>query len=140
MKENKVPTGTTKEEIKEREKIIQDFYLSWKIKNPSLKRFNLSLNEYVNIRSISIEETSQKAARNYLSTLAVLQLDFVLTNAKKISIENTKPYTKNQNSFEKMILMQCKLEQIGTVKLTVGVRRSNKEKVQYCITVINAEK
>lgn len=98
----------------------------------------MSLKDYVNIRNVSILETSEKAARSYLSTLAVLQLDSVLTNAVKLKTVAAKQGTKNQKSFEKMILMFCKLEGIGIVKLTVGMRRSDKEKVQYCITVINA--
>lgn len=133
-----IPTGTSKEEIKAREKIIVRFYQSWKAKNPSLKRYNLNLKDYINIRNVSIIETSEKAARSYLSTLAVLQLDAVLTNAVKMVVVTAKRGTKNQKPFNKMILMQCKLEGIGIVKLTVGIRRSNKEKVQYCITVISA--
>lgn len=133
-----IPTGTTKEDIKARERIIAQFYQKWKTQNPSLRRYNLSLKDYVNIRNVSILETSEKAARSYLSTLAVLQLDSVLTNAVKLKTVAAKQGTKNQKSFEKMILMFCKLEGIGIVKLTVGMRRSDKEKVQYCITVINA--
>ncbi len=29
---------------------------------------------------------------------------------------------------------------VGKIKMTVGVRRSDKKKVQYCITAINADK
>ncbi len=133
-----IPTGTNKEDIKARERIITRFYQSWKAKNPSLKRYNLNLKDYINIRNVSIIETSEKAARSYLSTLAVLQLDAVLTNAVKTSVVAAKQGTKNQKPFNKMILMQCNLEGIGIVKLTVGIRRSDKEKVQYCITVISA--
>ena len=38
-----------------------------------------------------------------------------------------------------MIIMQCKLEGIGVVKLTVGIQARTSEKVQYCITAIDAE-
>ena len=138
MMATKIPTGKDKEDIKARERIITRFYQSWKAKNPSLKRYNLNLKDYINIRNVSIIETSEKAARSYLSTLAVLQLDAVLTNAVKTAVVAAKQGTKNQKPFNKMILMQCNLEGIGVVKLTVGIRRSDKEKVQYCITVIIA--
>lgn len=133
-----IPTGDSKEEIKVREKIILDFYSDWKMRNPLQRRYNLSLKDYINIRSVSLTETSEHASKSYLSTLAVLQLDALLTNAVKEKVVNPDPKSKNQNPFEKMILMRCDLPGIGDVKLTVGVKRSNKEKVQYCITVIRA--
>mgnify|MGYP003481418791 FL=1 len=138
MMATKIPTGKSKEDIKARERIITRFYQSWKAKNPSLKRYNLNLKDYINIRNVSIIETSEKEARLYGSILAVLQLDAVLTNAVKTAVVAAKQGTKNQKPFNKMILMQCNLEGIGIVKLTVGIRRSDKEKVQYCITVISA--
>ena len=70
-----IPAGHTIEDIKTRERIIRDFYWEWKEKNPSQRKFNLSLKEYINIRMVSIVETSEHAAKSYLSTLAVLQLD-----------------------------------------------------------------
>lgn len=134
----KVPTGNTKEDIKERKSIIIRFYQEWKSKNPSQKRYNLNLQDYINIRNISMVETSAHASKNYLSTLAVLQLDAILTNAKKIKIENAKA-NKNQKPFNKVIMMECLLPAIGTVRLVVGIKRSSQEKVQYCITAIQTK-
>ena len=134
----KVPTGNTKEDIKERKNIIIGFYQEWKSKNPSQKRYNLNLQDYINIRNISMVETSAHASKNYFSTLAVLQLDAILTNAKKIKIENAKA-NKNQKPFNKVIMMECLLPAIGTVRLVVGIKRSSQEKVQYCITAIQTK-
>lgn len=134
----KVPTGNTKEDIKERKNIIIRFYQEWKSKNPSQKRYNLNLQDYINIRNISMVETSAHASKNYLSTLAVLQLDAILTNAKKIKIENAKA-NKNQKPFNKVIMMECLLPAIGTVRLVVGIKRSSQEKVRYCITAIQTK-
>ena len=125
------------EDIKQREQIIRDFYREWKEKNPSQRKFNLSLKEYINIRMVSIVETSEHAAKNYLSTLAVLQLDAILVGAKKVSIKKVKPNNKNQQPFERMMIMEYDMMGIGTVKMTVGVRRRTQEKVQYCITAIS---
>jgi tRNA splicing ligase len=132
-----IPKGNSSEDIKEREKIIRHFYRRWKEENPSQRRYNLSLKEYINIRMVSIIETSEHAAKSYLSTLAVLQLDAILVGAKKVYISKTKKNNKNQGPFERMMIMEYELIGIGKVKMTVGIRRRTKEKVQYCITAIS---
>ena len=86
---------------------------------------------------VSIVETSEHAAKSYLSTLAVLQLDAILTGARKVSLKKPKPGNKNQQSVERIMIMEYELVGIGTVKMTVGVRRRTQEKVQYCITAID---
>jgi tRNA splicing ligase len=131
-----IPKGNSSDDIKEREKIIRHFYRRWKEENPSQRRYNLSLKEYINIRMVSIIETSEHAAKSYLSTLAVLQLDAILVGAKKVYISKTKKNNKNQEPFERMMIMEYELIGIGKVKMTVGIRRRTKEKVQYCITAI----
>ena len=132
-----IPEGNTLDEIKERERIIREFYREWKERNPLQRKYNLALKEYINIRMVSIVETSEHAAKSYLSTLAVLQLDAILVGAKKGSIKKVKPNNKNQQPFERMMIMEYELVGIGTVKMTVGVRRRTQEKVQYCITAIS---
>lgn len=135
--EDGIPTGDTPEDVVKRRNIISNFYREWKVKNPLQRRFNLSLKEYINIRFVSITETCTHASRTYLSTLAVLQLDAILTGAKKVA---TVPAKKNQNQkeFEKMLIMQYHCPGIGTVKMTVGIKRRTHEKVQYCITALDA--
>ena len=39
-----------------------------------------------------------------------------------------------------MLIMEYVCPGIGRVKMTVGVKRSDKSKVQYCITAIDADK
>lgn len=134
-----VPVGDTSEDIENRRRIISKFYHVWKLRNPSQCRFNISLNEHINIRFVSITETCTHASRSYLSTLAVLQLDAILTNAKMVSSVRSKD-NGNQKPFEKMIIMKYDCVGIGVVKMTVGVKRRTHEKVQYCITALNIEK
>ena len=134
-----IPMGNSLDEINFRKKIILDFYREWKQRNPTQRKYNVSLKEYVNIRNVSINETCYQASKTYLSTLAVLQLDSVLMMAKKIKMTNAKPNDKNQKPFNKMILMECVLPGIGKVKLTVGVKRRSFEKIQYCITAIESQ-
>lgn len=85
---------------------------------------------------VSIVETSEHAAKSFLSTLAVLQLDAILAGAKTVSIRKPKEGNKNQKPFERILIMTYNLVGIGAVKMTVGVRRRSHEKVQYCITAI----
>lgn len=139
MKKTLIPMDNSIESIRVRERIIRDYYSEWKEENPSQRKYNHSLKDYINIRMVSIVETSEHAAKNYLSTLAVLQLDSILTGAKKVAIRKTKAGNKNQKPFESMLIMEYDLAYIGKVKMTVGVRRRTKEKVQYCITAISSE-
>ena len=83
------------------------------------------------VKFISINETYNKAARRYESTLAVFHLTEVLQKAVLIEEKNTKPYDKNQKSFEKLLIMRY-----GDIKLIVGVQKSNKDKVQYSLSAI----
>ena len=136
MKKTFIPEDNSIESIRRREQIIRDYYREWKEQNPSQRKFNVALKEYINIRMVSIVETSEHAAKRFLSTLAVLQLDAILMGAKKVSISKTKPGNKNQKPFERILIMEYELAYIGKVKMTVGVRRRTKEKVQYCITAI----
>ena len=137
ISEDDIPIGDSSEDVIKRRQIISKFYRDWKEKNPLQRRFNLSLKEYINIRFVSITETCTHASRTYLSTLAVLQLDAILTGAKRVT---TVPAKKNQNQkeFDKMLIMHYLCPGIGTVKMTVGVKRRTHEKVQYCITTLEA--
>ena len=62
----------------------------------------------------------------------VFRLSEILENAISIDEKNINRNTKNQKQFEKLIILKY-----GEVKLTVGLQRSNREMVQYCITVPN---
>ena len=125
--------------LRRENKSSEPFTECGKRKNPSQRKYNLSLKEYINIRMVSIVETSEHAAKNYLSTLAVLQLDSILAGAKKVSVKKPKPGNANQKPFERIMIMEYELTGIGKIKMTVGVRRRTLEKVQYCITAISSE-
>lgn len=131
-----IPTGESKEDFNARKQIIWQFYQDWKKKNPSQKRYNIALKDYINIRFVSIDETSHQAAKSYLSTLAVLQLDSILTMAKNYRTVKAKPNDRNQKQFNKLLWMRYDLPGVGEVKLMVGIVRRTNDKVQYCITVI----
>ena len=140
-KENKtieVPMGNTKEDIKAREAIISDVYRCWYEANPTKAVYNTCLKDFINVRFLSINETVHHASISYLSTLAVLQLDTILRCS--VVYGKPKPPKKgvaNQKVFAYMLEMHLELIGIGLVKMMVGVKRTG-EKVQYCITTIEA--
>lgn len=136
--EDDIPTGDSTEARRRRHKIILSFYHDWKNRNPEAKKYNLNLKDDINIRYVSLEETAGQASMTYLSTLAVLQLDAILTNAVLVETTPANPRKKNQKGFKSMIRMSYNCPGIGFVKMMVGVKQSDKTKVQYCITAIDA--
>lgn len=125
-----IPMGRSKAEIKIREKLIKDFYVKWIGDNPTKKVWNESLNGYILVKYLSINETYNKAARSYKSTKAIFQLSEILKKAILVEVLPTKQNNKNQRGFSKMLVMKH-----GVVKLTVGCKKATDENVQYSITV-----
>ena len=124
-----IPTGNNREDIKQRDKLIKDFYAIWIADHPDKKMWNEDLQDYIFVKYLSINETAEKAARKYESTLAVMRLSELLQNAKKVAEVPPKSGTKNQKPFLKMYIMQ-----LDDVKMMVGLQKSTGDKVQYCIT------
>ena len=128
--EKEIPAGDTKEDKKQRKQFIKDFYLLWGTINPEKIVFNKSLNDFINVRYISVDETSGQASHRYISTLAITFLSEILENAVQKGIpKNADPTKKNQKGFEKMITMEHNKKEFGIIKLTVGIN-------MYCITAI----
>ena len=140
ISEDVIPRGDSLDEKRQRQNLIYEFYQEWKRRNPDQKKYNLDLKEEINIRAVSLDETAAQASITYLSTLAVLQLDAILTNARFVKKVPSKPNSKNQRSFESILIMEYVCPGVGRIKMTVGVKRSDKTKVQYCITAIDAGK
>ena len=127
----KIPQGNSREEVKQRDQIIKDFYAGWIAENPEKKMWNDDLQDYILVKFLSITETAEKAARQYESTLAVMRLSELLTKSKKVAEVPPKKGTRNQKPFLKMYIMQ-----LDNIKMTVGLQKSTGDKVQYCITAI----
>ena len=129
-----IPKGKTREEIKVREKIIKDFYARWIANNPSKAVWNDSLNAEIKVKGISINETYEHAARSYESTLAVLALTEILSNAKVVSQGPRKSDDNNQKAFSQVYVMRYKND-----RLVVGYQPSKGDYVQYSITSSNSD-
>lgn len=132
-----IPTGDSGEDRRMRNRLIRQFYYQWMYNNSEKKVFNKSLNDYIYVKHISINETAGHASLRYHSTLAVLQLDSILPNAVLKESKPVNPKTKNQKGFMKMLIMEYHCPGIGLVRLTVGQKKSDRSKVQYCITAIS---
>ena len=126
-----IPQGNSREEVKQRDQIIKDFYAGWIAENPEKKMWNEDLQDYILVKYLSITETAEKAARQYESTMAVMRLSELLTKSKKVAEVPPKKGTKNQKPFLKMYIMQ-----LDNIKMTVGLQKSTGDKVQYCITAL----
>jgi hypothetical protein len=137
LDKNGIATGDTTEDKKQRKRYIMDFYKMWEIQNPQKQVFNKSLKDFIKVKHISVKETTGQASHRYISTLAIVFLTEILENAEQKSLpQNINPQKDNQKGFEKIIVMEYYKKELGKIKLTVGVKRGTKEKVQYCITAI----
>lgn len=134
-----VPVGDTVEDRRARNRLIRQFYFQWMGKHADREVFNTSLDDYIHIKYISVNETAGHASLRYLSTLAVLQLDAILPNAVLKDSKPANPKTKNQKGFKRMLIMEYNCPAIGLVRLTVGQKGSDGSKVQYCITAIDVK-
>jgi hypothetical protein len=140
LDKNGIAIGDTTEDKKQRKRFIMNFYKMWETENPQKQVFNKSLKDFVNVKHISVKETTGQASHRYISTLAITFLTEILENAiQKGSPQNTNPQRDNQKGFEKIIVMEYNKKDFGKIKLTVGVKRGTKEKVQYCITTIEKD-
>ena len=143
LDKNDIATGDTKEDKKQRKQFIVDFYGKWIIANPEKRLYNKSLKAFIDVRFLSVEETSGHASTTYKSTVAVTFLSEIIENAvakknKKgdITAEIPRPNVKNQSRFLRLFIMEYEKSDFGRIKLTVGELRGSGQKIQYCITAI----
>ncbi|MBQ3743333.1 MAG: hypothetical protein II858_05705 [Bacteroidales bacterium] len=124
-----IPRGNSRDDIKARKRIINDFYASWISQHPDKKVWNDSLGAYIHIKFQSINETKGQASISYESTRAVLDLSVILEKAVVAKKKTAKPNDKNQKAFDYMVFLYH-----NGIRLLVGHQKSKDEYVQYCIT------
>jgi len=130
-----IPMGSSMEEIRKREKIVDDFLSRWREANVDGKVYNDVLQEYIYVRAISIIEAKEHSSKSYNSTRALMILDEVLKNASPIKRLPKKEDDKNQKEFTYFLVLIYKHPEIGSIKLTVGVKK-NQNKIQYGISAL----
>lgn len=133
--ENGIPKGTSYEDERIRKELIYSFIKKWKDEHEECTIFNLDLSEFVKINQVFLIEATAHASKSYLSTKAVFHFEEAIRNAVKIGISKPKADNKNQKPFQDMLIMKYQTEELGTVKVTIGVRFKSHEKVQYGISV-----
>jgi len=99
------------------------------------RKFDI-LQAFIYVKFLSIQETAEKAARSYKSTLAVTYLTEILELSEVVFNTKPKEGNKKQSRFSEVIIMQYSKKNFGEIKLTVGILRGSRQKVQYCITAI----
>lgn len=131
-----IPMGGSQEEKLIRREKIHQFLQTWRALHADSPRvFNIDLQEYIKISQVFLLESVAHSAVQYKSTKAVLMMEEVMKNARKITTTNVKEGNKNQKPFVKMMIMQYNSPELGKVKMTVGIRKRTLENVQYSITV-----
>ena len=138
-----IATGNTPTDKKQRKQFIIEFYGKWIAENPTKRLFNKSLEAFVEVRFLSLEETAGHASLKYKSTVAVTFLSEVIENAivrkdtkGNILFEAPRPNVKNQSRFSKLFILHWDKVDFGKIKLTVGELRGSGQKIQYCVTAI----
>jgi hypothetical protein len=127
-----IPKGNKQIDIKNREKLIIKYYKDWERKNPKKRVFNIDLGEYIYVNSEGMNETMHHAGRSYKSTLYFLNIDLTELLKKSFVVAEDKPHSKKQEkAFAKMLLMQWE-----DSKLTVGITKTEKKKIQYSVSAI----
>jgi hypothetical protein len=94
-----LPKEDSTEAKKVRKEFIIDFYSQWIAVNTTKQIFNKSLNDFINVLFLSIQETAGHASHTYKSTIAVTYLTDVLENAKYVTTVKPKSENKNQQRF-----------------------------------------
>lgn len=133
--ENGIPKGSSYEDERIRKELIYSFIKKWKDEHEDSTIFNQDLSEFVKINQVFLIEATAHASKSYLSTKAVFHFEEAIRNAVKIGISKPKADNKNQKPFQDMLIMKYQSEELGTVKITIGVRFKSHDKVQYGISV-----
>lgn len=119
----------TKTAIKEREILIKSFLK----KQQGCIYYCPAVNTVVKITSIGLKESIKHASLNDNSTLAVLNLPFIIKKAKRDKEVEIHSNNQRKSNFKKMLLLKYKCDLFGVVKLTLGIRRSG-NMIYYCVT------
>lgn len=139
---NGIPIGESTDARQARKELISKFWSSLKAKYPDPQLFkihNTVIDEDIYLRFVSYDEAREHSSKSHLSTLAFLRIEDVLANARPVGRVAVKPEDKNQRDFEGMLIMTYEYEDIGRIKLTIGLRRRThkdeiSQKVEYAVT------
>ena len=121
-----IPRGNSREDIKTRKQIINDFYVAWIEEHPDKRVWNKSLRAYIYVKFQSINETKGQASISYESTKAVFELTEILEKATVVKRKPAKNNDKNQRPYDQMVFLYYK-----GIRLLAGHQKSKDEYVQF---------
>jgi hypothetical protein len=126
-----IPKGKSQKDVKDREKIIKQFFNNWDKQNPNKCVYNSNLKENIYVNSLGKNETMHHAARTYDSTVYLLELDLstLLSNATFVRIDSPKS-KRQQDEFDNMMILEYQ-----STHITLGIKTSER-KVYYCLSEI----
>ncbi|MDO4958755.1 MAG: hypothetical protein Q4E68_05820 [Prevotellaceae bacterium] len=130
-----IPMGKSMEDIRKRQSIIVDFLSRWREANTEGRIMNESLQEYIYFRNVSFSEAKEHSSKSYKSTRAMMIFEEIVKSALPVRRVAVKKNDRNQSSFAYMLVMVYRHQELGTIKLTVGVRLSG-QRIQYGITAL----
>lgn len=142
-----VPKESTQDAVNIRRQIIRDFWKELKDLQPDAKDrkvHNLALDEDIYLVYRTYEEAHTHSAKSYESTEAFLRLEEVLMNARPVTRVSVKPNDSNQKDYLYMLIMTYEYEDLGRLKITVGIRRKQDAegthlKDAYAITALQED-
>lgn len=112
---------------------IQETIGAWVESRPEPKVWNNSLRSHIYVTGRTMREIPYWGSKNPQSTAAICEhLNEILRFAVKK--EEVQPHSNSSRKFQKLIILERKIEGLGVAKLTVGLNQEGKL-VQYCITV-----
>lgn len=134
-----IPMGGSRDEMLIRREKIHQYIQQWRINHAeSPYIYNKDLKENVKINQLFLLESVAHSAYRYQSTKAVLGMEEVITEAKYVCKVKTKD-NSNQKPFKEMKILRYHSFLLGTIKITIGIRKRTQENVQYSITVPSPE-
>lgn len=129
--------------FEKRRQIIVDFYRQWRKQwladHPGQREprvYNYSLKDYIYVTKLSRNETAFHSVYT-LTTMRMIKNHFNEILRYAVAKDYIMPKNNShQSGYYKLIIMERKIKNIGAAKLTVGVRKCDEKKEQYCITSI----
>lgn len=142
-----VPKASSQDAVNIRRQIICDFWKELKELRPDArdrKVHNLALDEDIFLVYRTYDEAHTHSARSYKSTMAFLRLEDVLKNARPVTRVSVKANDSNQKDYLNMLIMTYEYEDLGRLKITVGIRRKQDAagahlKDAYAITALQED-
>ncbi len=111
---------------------IRETMGAWVASRPEPRIWNNSLRAYITVSGRTLREIPYWGSKRKESTEAICgHLSEIMRFAVKK--EEVQPHSNSSRKFLKLIILERRIEGVGTVKMTVGLNQENRL-VLYCVT------